>query len=143
MDLTSLQIEGITRSKFNLDNYDFATKKVAGNRRLIHVSTLREDGKKQYYSYEMKTINKTTVNLRCHQRNQKIGYMKTGEIRADGKEHRAEKLPRAQCSAILTCTVAMEASIRIHSDFGHGAKIFKRTISRILLPTRPNPVMPA
>ena len=79
MDLTSLQIEGITRSKFNLDNYDFATKKVAGNRRLIHVSTLREDGKKQYYSYEMKTINKTTVNLRCHQRNQKIGYMKTGE----------------------------------------------------------------
>ena len=31
MDLTSLQIEGITRSKFNLDNYDFSTKKVAGN----------------------------------------------------------------------------------------------------------------
>ena len=106
MDLTSLQIEGITRSKFNLDNYDFSTKKVAGNRRLIHVSTQREDGKKQYYSYEMKRINKTTVNLRCHQRNQKIGYMKKGEIRADGKEHRTEKQPRAQCSAILTCTVA-------------------------------------
>ena len=66
MNLTSLQIEGITRSNFNFDNYDFSTKKVAGNRRLIHVSTLQEDGKKQYYSYEMKRINKTTVNLRCH-----------------------------------------------------------------------------
>ena len=106
MNLTSLQIEGITRSNFNLDNYDFSTKKVAGNRRLIHVSTLQEDGKKQYYSYEMKRINKTTVNLRCHQRGQKIGHTKKGEIRADGKEHRIEKAPRARCQAVLTCTVA-------------------------------------
>ena len=32
MNLTSLQIEGITRSNFNLDNYEFSTKKVAGIR---------------------------------------------------------------------------------------------------------------
>ena len=105
MDLTSLQIEGITRSQFNLNNYDFASKKVLGNRRLIHVSTRKEDGRKNYYTYEMKRINKTTVNLRCHQRNNKIGHMKKDEIRADGKTHRIEKAPRAQCSAILTCTV--------------------------------------
>ena len=54
----------------------------------------------------MKTINKTTVNLRCHQRGQKIGHTKKGEIRADGKEHRIEKAPRARCQAVLTCTVA-------------------------------------
>ena len=29
MDLTSLQIEGISRSSFNLDNYDFSTKQVS------------------------------------------------------------------------------------------------------------------
>ena len=28
------------------------------------------------------------------------------KIRADGKEHRIEKAPRAQCQAVLTCTVA-------------------------------------
>ena len=74
MDFTSLKIEGITRSIFNLEE----TKKMLGNRRLIHVSTQQEDGKKLYYSYEMKTINKTTVNLRCTQRNEKIGHKKKG-----------------------------------------------------------------
>ena len=102
MDSTSLKIEGITRSIFNLEE----TKKMLGNRRLIHVSTQQEDGKKLYYSYEMKTINKTTVNLRCTQRNEKIGHKKKGQIRLDGKEHRIEKEPRAQCSAVLTCSVA-------------------------------------
>ena len=108
MDLTSLQIEGISRSSFNLDNYDFSTKQVSGHRLLIHVSTRKEDGKKNHYSYEIKRVNKSTVNLRCHQRNQKIGHMKKGEIRADGKEHRIKKEPRAQCTAVLTCTVAFQ-----------------------------------
>ena len=38
MDLVNLQIEGISRSKYNLKNYEFSSRKILGNRRLIHVS---------------------------------------------------------------------------------------------------------
>ena len=84
MDLTNLQIEGISKSKYNLKNYEFSNRKILGNRRLIHVSI--PDGtleNRLHYCYDIKTINKTTINLTCHQRGQ------TGK----------------QCPAILSCTV--------------------------------------
>ena len=84
MDLTNLQIEGISKSKYNLKNYEFSNRKILGNRRLIHVSI--PDGtleKRLHFTYDIKTINKTTINLTCHQRGQ------TGK----------------QCPAILSCTV--------------------------------------
>ena len=82
MDLANLQIEGISRSNYNLKNYEFSSRKILGNRRIIHVSI--PDGtleNRKHYSYDMKTINRTTINLRCHQRGQ------TGK----------------QCQAILSC----------------------------------------
>ena len=69
MDLTNLQIEGVSRSNYNLKNYEFSSRKIHGNRRLIHVSI--PDGtmeNRKHYTYDMKTINKTTINLRCYQR---------------------------------------------------------------------------
>ena len=38
MDITNLQIEGVSRSNYNLKNYEFSSRKIHGNRRLIHVS---------------------------------------------------------------------------------------------------------
>ena len=69
MDLTNLQIEGVSRSNYNLKNYEFSSRKILGNRRLIHVSI--PDGtleNRKHYTYDMKTINRSTINLRCHQR---------------------------------------------------------------------------
>ena len=84
MDLANLQIEGISRSNYNLKNYEFSSRKILGNRRLIHVSI--PDGtleNRKHYTYDMKTINKSTVNLRCHQRG------RSG----------------VQCQAVLSCIV--------------------------------------
>ena len=87
MDLANLQIEGIFRSKYNLKNYEFSSRNILGNRRLIHVSIPDENSEdRKYFTYDMKTINKTTVNLRCHQRG------KNGN----------------KCPAILSCTVAFD-----------------------------------
>ena len=93
-------------------NYEFSSRNILGNRRLIHVSIPDENSEdRKYFTYDMKTINKTTVNLRCHQRG------KNGN----------------KCPAILSCTVAFDIVEKILD-----AETKSRTKRWIRIPNKKN-----
>ena len=56
--MEDIKIEGISRTKYNLENYTTITnKKIGGKSRLIHVSIPGYDGQRQHFCYCIKMIN--------------------------------------------------------------------------------------
>ena len=78
------KLEGVTRTIFNLE--DQSLTQGNGKKRVIHVSIEGNEGKKLYFSYAIKMINKTTFSMRCNQ-------------------NRSTKKP---CTAVLSCAVNFE-----------------------------------
>ena len=59
------KLEGVTRTIFNLEDHSLSQGN--GKKRVIHVSIEEKEGKKLYFSYAIKMVNKTTFSMRCNQ----------------------------------------------------------------------------
>ena len=59
-------LEGITKTAFNLENYDFSKREVGGRTRLLHISIKNSEEEENHYMYALSKINKTSMNYRCH-----------------------------------------------------------------------------
>ena len=86
------KLEGVTRTIFNLEDHSLSQGN--GKKRVIHVSIEENEGKKLYFSYAIKMVNKTTFSMRCNQ-------------------NRSTKKP---CTAVLSCAVNFEIEEKVSEN---------------------------